>query len=287
MTGAESVRDALVEEVERTGFVAHGLHVLVGDSVAEHRWTEDVAEEIHSVAKAVSVLAAGMAQDEGAVSLDAPVGDYMPGIAPAPAAAEVTLRHLLSMCSGIDLPWSETMMTDWPDLALEYLSRPSRGRVFQYSNASTYAAMAVLSARVGDIRDYLEPRLFAPLGLRDLEWRRSPSGRVLAGEGIALRTEEMARLGRLIRDRGEWHGRRLVSPEVVDAMHSEWVTAGTNPGYERYALAGWDGPGRTWRLHGAYGQMIIFHESAVVTVSAADHFGADAFASFVAATLER
>lgn len=287
MTSAEGIRDALVREVDRSGFGAHGLHVLVGDAVAEHRWTEDVPEEIHSVAKAVSVLAAGIAHDEGLVSLDVPVVDHVPDISPGPGVSEITLRHLLSMSSGIDLPWSDTMMTDWPDLAHEFLSRPSRGRVFQYSNASTYTAMAVLAARVGDVREYLEPRLFAPLGLSDLEWRRSPRGRILAGEGLSLRTEEMARLGRLIRDRGEWRGERLVSAEITDAMHSDWVMAGSTPGYDRYALSGWDGPGRTWRLHGAYGQLIIFHDRAVVTLSAGDHFGADAFASFVAETLER
>ncbi|OAN43444.1 serine hydrolase domain-containing protein [Microbacterium sp. H83] len=286
MTEAATILDTLVREVERSGFGAHGLHVLVGDDGAEHRWTADVREEIHSVTKAVSVLAAGIAQDEGLISLDSPVVDDLPDIRPGAGAEEVTLRQLLSMSSGIDLPWSETMMTDWPDLAAEFLSRPSQGRVFQYSNASTYTAMAVLAARVGDVRQYLEPRLFAPLGLEDLEWRRSPAGRVLAGEGIALRTEEMARLGRLIRDRGVWRGDRLVSSEIIDAMHSDWVRAGSTRGYERYALSGWDGPGPGWRLHGAYGQLIVFHERAVVTVSAADHLGADAFAAFVTGSLE-
>ncbi len=286
MTEAATILDTLVREVERSGFGAHGLHVLVGDDGAEHRWTADVREEIHSVTKAVSVLAAGIAQDEGLISLDSPVVDDLPDIRPGAGAEEVTLRQLLSMSSGIDLPWSETMMTDLPDLAAEFLSRPSQGRVFQYSNASTYTAMAVLAARVGDVRQYLEPRLFAPLGLEDLEWRRSPAGRVLAGEGIALRTEEMARLGRLIRDRGVWRGDRLVSSEIIDAMHSDWVRAGSTPGYERYALSGWDGPGPGWRLHGAYGQLIVFHERAVVTVSAADHLGADAFAAFVTGNLE-
>lgn len=285
MTRAETIRDRLVDGVNASGFGAHGLHVLVGADVAEHRWTADIREEIHSVAKGVSVLAAGMAADEGLVSLDAPIAEYVPDLALADGVDRITLRRLLSMTSGIDLPWSETMMTDWPDLAREFLSRPSRGPVFQYSNASTYTAMAVLATRVGDIVDYLRPRLLVPLGIDDIEWERCPQGRVVAGGGIALRTEEMARLGRLIRDRGDWEGRSLVSPAVVDAMHSDWVTAGQSPGYERYALSGWDGPGPVWRLHGAYGQLLIFRGEAVVTITADDHFGADAMSAFVAETL--
>jgi CubicO group peptidase (beta-lactamase class C family) len=278
---AQSVRDEIVRESDAAGFGAHGLHVRLGDDVAEHRWTADVREEIHSVAKGVSVLAAGIAQAEGLVDLDEPLSEIAEDLPLGAGVAELTLRRVLSMSSGIDLPWSETMMTDWPDLAAEFLSRDSRGPVFQYSNASTYTAMAMLARRTGDVAEYLRPRLFAPLGLDDVVWRRCPNGRMLAGEGIALRTEELARLGMLIRDRGVWRGEQVVPAAVVDAMHTDWVGAGVSSGYERYALAGWDGPGDAWRLHGAYGQLLIFRGDAVVTVTADDHFGADAFAATV------
>ncbi|WAC70375.1 serine hydrolase domain-containing protein [Microbacterium sp. SL75] len=279
MTRAAALRDALVARIDDTGFAAHGVHVRVGDDVAMHRWTPDVREEIHSVAKAVAVLAAGIAADEGIVSLDDPVRSMLP------AATEVTLRDLLSMSSGIDLPWSETMMTDWPDLAAEFLSRPSSGRVFQYSNASTYTAMAALSQRTGDIEDFLRPRLFAPMGWTDVSWRRCPNGRVLGGEGLELRTAELARLGLLIRDGGVIDGHRVVSEGIVDAMHSGWIDTGSpGAGYRRYALAGWDGPGDAWRLHGAHGQLVVFAGDAVVTVTAHDHGGADAVAEFIGNT---
>ncbi len=281
MTRAEEVRDLIVQRADATGFGAHGLHVLIDDDIAEHRWAPDDREEIHSVAKALCVLAAGIAADEGTLSLDSPVLDLLPTSRPGAGVDQVTLRHLLTMSSGIDLPYSETMMTDWPDLAEEFLSRPSSGRVFQYSNASTYTAMAALAAQVGDVAEYLAPRLFTPMGLDGIVWERSPRGRIIAGAGVSLRTEEMSRIGRLIRDRGLWNGRRLVSPEVIDAMHADWVVAGSNPGYARYALAGWDGPGAGWRLHGAYGQLIVFAGDGVVTISADDHFGADAMAAYV------
>ncbi|MFJ4224836.1 serine hydrolase domain-containing protein [Microbacterium sp. NPDC089695] len=282
-TPASRARDAIVVAADAAGFGVHGLHVRIGDDSAVHRWTPDEREEIHSVAKGVSVLAAGIAQAEGLVDLDAPIAEYLDrGTALGAGVDSVTLRHLLTMSSGIDLPWSETMMTDWPDLATEFLSRDARGRIFQYSNASTYTAMTVLETRTGDVEQYLRPRLFAPLGIDDLTWRRCPNGRILAGEGIALRTEELARLGLLIRDRGRWHDRQLVPAEVVDAMHTGWGDAGGGVGYERYALAGWDGPGEAWRLHGAYGQLLIFLGDAVVTISADDHFGADAIALAVA-----
>ncbi|MDF2508160.1 MAG: hydrolase [Microbacterium sp.] len=286
MTAAEAVRDRIVDAVSASGFDAHGLHVRIGSGEAEHRWTPEAREDVHSVAKGICVLAAAIAADEGAISFDEAVAEYLPDFDLGDGVDGVTLRHLLTMSSGIDLPWSETLMTDWPDLAREFLRRPTRGRVFQYSNASTYTAMTALSARVGDVGDYLDARLFRPLGIADVVWVRSPSGRIEAGGGLLLTTSELARVGLLIRDRGRWRGEQLVSPGWIDAMHENGVVSGSNPGYAHYALAGWGGPGRSWRLHGAHGQLLIFLDDAVVTMTAADHFGADEMAATVVDILE-
>lgn len=286
MTTAPHLRDDIVAEIDRTGFGAHGLHVRIGEGTAAHRWTADVREDVHSVAKGVCVLAAALAVDEGRVSMDERIVDLLPDAEHGEGVDRITLRHLLSMSSGIDLPWSETELTDWPDLAAEFLRRSTPGRRFQYANASTYTAMAALSSVVGDIVDYLDPRLFAPLGIRDVQWQRCPNGRIAAGGGLALTTDELSRLGLLIRDRGTWRGERLVDARWIDAMHDDWVVAGENPGYDRYALAGWAGPGSAWRLHGAHGQLLIFRGDAVVTITASDHFGADAIAAHVVSLLE-
>ena len=289
MNRAAPVLDDVVRQVERTGFRAHGLHVLVGDDTAGHHWSADVRRDVHSVAKGVVVLAVGAATDDGVLTLDEPVGALLPDVVLGPGVQEVTLRHLLTMTSGIDMPWSPTETSDWPDLAWEFLGRPSTGagRSFQYANASTYTAARALAARVGDVGAYVQERLFTPLGIDDVRWDRCPLGHVVAGGGLWLRTEEVARIGRLLRDRGAADGRQLVPAAVVDAMHGDWVTAGSSPAYDRYALAGWGGPGRTWRLHGAYGQLVLLDPvaDAVVTLTADDHERADVTAAAVAEVL--
>jgi len=285
-TPAHAALDALVRHVAATGFRAHGLHVRVGDDTVEHRWTPDVREEVHSVAKGVAVLAVGIAADDGLVDVDGPVAATLPALCTGAGTDRVTLRHLLTMTSGVDMPWSPTELTEWPDLAAEFLSRPSRGRVFQYANASTYTAMRVLERHVGDVGAFVSERVFAPLGIADVDWARCARGFVAGGEGIALRTSELARIGRLVRDGGVVDGHRVVAARWCEALHSDWVEReGAGPGYERYAMAGWDGPGQLWRLHGAHGQMLLFDRDAVVTVTADDHAGADAFASAVADVL--
>jgi len=287
VTRARTVLDAVVGEVERSGFRAHGLHVLVGDDTAEHHWSADVRRDVHSVAKGVVVLAVGTAVGDGVLSLDDPVGALLPDVVLGPGVHDVTLRHLLTMTSGIDMPWSATETTDWPDLAREFLGRPTTGRSFQYANASTHTAARALAARVGDVGAYVQERLLTPLGIDEVVWDRCPLGHVVAGSGLWLRTAEVALIGRLLRDRGVADGRALVPAAVVDAMHGDWVVAGSSPAYDRYALAGWGGPGRAWRLHGAYGQLVLLDPvaDAVVTITADDHERADATAAAVADVL--
>lgn len=282
---ADAVRDRLVGVVDDERIGVHGLHVRVGGATAAHAWTPDERRDIHSIAKGVCVLAAGIAADEGRFDVDAPIARFLPDLVTGDGVGDVTVRRLLTMTSGIDLPWSPTLMTDWPDLAAEFVGRPSRGAVFQYSNASTYTAMRALATVVGDVGEWLRSRLFEPLGIDAAVWDRCPNGHIVAGGGLWLRLDELSRLGRLIRDRGVWQGRSLVAPRWVDGMHSDWVVSGVNPGYDRYALAGWAGPGDAWRLHGAYGQLLVFAGDAVVAVAADDHPGGDRIAAVAAEAL--
>jgi len=281
VNSAQDVLDRIVRAADEDGFVAHSARVLVGTESAVHDWSPDVRRDVHSVAKAVCVLAAGIASDEELFDVDAPVATYFPGWTIGDGVEGVTTRHLLGMVSGIDLPWTETMMTDWPDLAAEFLSRPTTGRAFQYSTASTYTAMRALATVVGDVGAWLAPRLFEPLGIEGTQWERCPHGWIVAAGGLELSAAEMERLGRLIRDDGLWQGERLVAAQWPQAMHSAWSLHEADPAYERYALAGWGGPGAAWRLHGAYGQLLIFLDDAVVTITADDHFRADRMAERV------
>lgn len=272
MSRAQKVLDSVGLGIERIGFQAHGVHVRVGDDAVERRYAPPAREEIHSIAKAVAVLAIGIARNEGIFDPDAVV------------AHDYTTRDLLTMTSGVDFPWSPTMFDDHDDVAREFLARPRSGRSFQYANASTYTALRELAAVTGDVAEWLRPRLFDPLGWQGVEWRRCPRGHVLAGEGIALTTEELARLGMLIRDRGVYEGRRVVAGDWIDGMHSSWVPTGeTAAGYDGYALGGWRGPGDAWRLHGAGGQLVIFAGDAVITITGEDHFRADETAAMAVA----
>jgi CubicO group peptidase (beta-lactamase class C family) len=268
MTSAETVLGRFVAAVESEGLGVYGVHIRVGDETASHRWRSDDRENLYSVSKGVCAIATGMAIDEGLLTLDLAAGEVFSGMSFGAGVEQVTLRHLLTMTSGIDFRWFGHEPVPWPDLAAEMLSRPSLGRRFQYSDVSTYVAMRMLAAVVGDVRDWLIPRLFQPLEIDNPQWHRCPLGFIIGGTGLELRTEELARIGRLLLDRGKWNGRALVSPEWVDSMHASWVDTGNPPPMDRYGIATWAGPGDAWRLEGRYGQFVVVHRNSVVTITA-------------------
>jgi CubicO group peptidase (beta-lactamase class C family) len=266
MSASEALR-RFVDAVETEGIGVYGVEIRVGEERASHRWRSDDRENIFSLSKGVCVLAVGMAVDEGLLALDTTVGSVFADVDLGDGVAEVTLRDLLTMTSGIDFLWFGDEPAPWPDLAAEMLRRPSRGRVSQYSDASTYVAMRLLASRVGDVRDWLMPRLFEPLDIDNPQWLRDPRGFILGGTGLLLRTSELARIGDVLLDRGAWQGRQLVSPEWIDGMHADWVDTGRDAPMDRYGLATWGGPGDAWRLEGRYGQFVVVTGDAVVTIT--------------------
>lgn len=276
MTAADSLLRRFVETVDREGLGVYGAHALVGGDESVHRWRSDDRVNLYSVSKGVSALAAGIAVDEGILTLETTVAEALPAFELGDRVDRVTLRHLLTMTSGIDFTWFGDEPAPWPDLAQEMLRHPTRGAGghFLYSDASTYVAMRMLGAAVGDVRDWLLPRLFDPLGIDNPQWMRCPRGWIVAGSGLQLRTEELARIGRLLRDRGAWRGTRLIRAEWIDAMHADWRETGEAAPSAHYGLATWEGPSGLWRFDGRYGQYVIVDDErgAVLTVTAHEEF---------------
>jgi hypothetical protein len=119
-----------------------------------------------------------------------------------------------------------------------------------------------------------------PLGIHNPQWHRCPLGWIVGCTGLELRTEELARVGRLLRNRGGWGSRLLVDAAWVDRMHASWVETGREAPFERYGFAVWDGPGRCWRLDGRYRQYVIIDEAqgSVITTAheeSSDHLDAE------------
>lgn len=283
MSRLERALAAYIGAVDAERLGAYGVHVQHGEQELEHRWRSDDRVDLYSVSKGVAALAVGIGVDQGVLTLDTTAGELLPALATGRGTAAVTVRQLLSMTSGIDFEWFSDQPPPRLDLAGEMLGRHvagAPGETFQYSDASTYVALRMLRAATGeDVRDWLMPRLFEPLGIDNPQWLRCPLGHPIGGSGLLLRTSELGRIARLLRDGGRWQGSQLVSAEWIRAMHAAdgsgtaWVPTGAADGtaFTHYGLAVWDGPGECWRLDGLYGQYVVVHQPSRTAVSITAH----------------
>lgn len=74
------------------------------------------------------------------------------------------------------------------------------------------------------LQEYAAERLFEPLGMEHYDWQRADEqGLVSAGWGLRLRPVDLAKLGMLLINDGEWQGEQLVPAAWVERMSTPQV----------------------------------------------------------------
>jgi CubicO group peptidase (beta-lactamase class C family) len=278
--------EAAVRAVGERNLGIEGVHVAPREHPpVERRWAPDVRRDVFSASKTVTSMAIGIAVAEGLLDLGDSVLTYLGQLACASAGVEqITIKHLLTMSSGITYRWDDPDADHPDDPARDILSAPietAPGTRFAYRGANTYLLSRIIHACSGqDLRDYLVPRLFAPLRINNPQWLRCPRGYSLGAVGLHLRTGELARLARVLLDRGRWNGRSLVPADYVDAMITDTVStdghvasgsSAPHPDNARYGRHVWMcARDSAWRMDGIYGQfgIILPNHHACVTVTA-------------------
>jgi CubicO group peptidase (beta-lactamase class C family) len=211
----------------------HGVVVLHRGRLAfeYHRsgYTPDALHPIESVTKSVLSTLVGIALAQGRIaSLDQPVLALMPQLADVnddPRAQRLTLRHLLTMSAGLQA--SERRFFDAKERARFAMSRrfeAEPGTRFRYDNPGADLLAALLAQAVGETpAAYAQLHLFAPLGIEASHWALDEQGRHLGFSGLKLRARDMARIGQLLLQQGQWAGHSLLPQDfalAATARHS-------------------------------------------------------------------
>jgi CubicO group peptidase (beta-lactamase class C family) len=163
----------------------------------------DSVFRIASLTKSFAAAAVLQLRDEGKVVLDAPAATYLPELgalaAPTRDAPPMTVRHLLTMASG--LPYDDMWGPVTFGLGDDELARLVRsgvtlatapGERYAYSNLG-YAFLGKIVERVSGVRfrAYVTANLLQPLGMRGAVWE---SGDVAAGRLVVGYRREGDRL---------------------------------------------------------------------------------------------
>ncbi|WP_454279772.1 serine hydrolase domain-containing protein [Sphingomonas sp. Marseille-Q8236] len=133
--------------------------------------------QIASVSKQFTATAVQLLTDDGKLSLDDKVGQYIPGIT---GGDTITIRQLLSHTSGLRDYWPQDysfkamatpttpqgIVDRWAKAPLDFVP----GAQWQYSNTGYVVAGMIVEKVSGQpLLDFLQARVFRPLGIRAVD----------------------------------------------------------------------------------------------------------------------
>ena len=139
----------------------------------------DTRFNLGSCNKAFTALAVTQLAEQGKLSLDDPIGDYL-DMFPPEIAQKVTIRHLLNMRSGWGDYWSNEYfighitrlrtvseyMEFIKDIPLDF----EPGTNFQHCNTGFIVAGAIIEAVSGmDYYEYIRKHIYGPAGMKDTD----------------------------------------------------------------------------------------------------------------------
>ncbi len=277
--------------LDAVGGSKHEFHSLVmvrhGKVVAEGWWQPyraDAPQMMYSMSKSFTSTGIGFAVAENRLRVDDKVICFFPEELP-PEVSEnlraLRIKDLLTMSVGHaqDSTGSLWAEENWVKkfLSLPIVNPP--GTQFLYNSGATYMLSAIVQKVTGQkLIDYLQPRLFQPLGIQNISWETCPRGINTGGWGLKIQTEGLAKFGQLYLQRGKWNGKQLLPATWVDEATSFKIqqpspdlekTKERSDWHQGYCYQFWRCRHNAYRGDGAFGQytIVIPEQDAVIAIT--------------------
>ena len=262
----ESIFNDFISEINDKQLFVEGVAIADGEKVLlNHRFVPDRARIIYSHTKSFTSTAAGMAIDDGLLSLDCNVADFFPEAVPENCDSrvlDITLDDLLTMRSGFGKAYlmgaeRKNGYQGYPDYVKFLLSREvvdDPGTRMEYSNGDTYLVGRMIEKAVGTtLINYLADRLFRIADIPFPIWGTDSMGHSFGASDLMLRLTDQLKLGQIFLNGGKWQSSRIVSEDWVRNATSAHVTVNGTPTYGyQWWMSPWCGG---YRADGAFGQI--------------------------------
>lgn len=272
----EYVRSFLNELSQDLSIRANRILVVKGDKVIAEKYVTpyvpDAWDCVFSATKTVTALTLGALYDEGKVDLDKPVCEIL-GVASKVGNLQnkkITLKHLLTMTTGNTFNEMESAAAlKWVKSFFDSPNKFPIGKKFEYNSLNTYIIGACIEKITGKpLSEYVEEKIFAPLGINQTYFERSPEGIAKSGWGLYILPEDMAKLGILVRDKGAFADKRVISEKWISKMSSKRFSA-TKAGHRfDYGYQMWVDENKNFCcFNGMYNQDILIYRNTGVIVT--------------------
>ena len=289
--GSQQLPSVLPSEVEMDGELLrhaisdlpsaseHGLRSMLvmrrGKLVLEAYWNgydKNAQQDLRSATKSITSLLVGIAIDRKFIKgIDELLRTYLGPVYPDASALQknITLEDLLTMRSGLACndrdegsPGQEDRMYREGDWVGYFLHLPTVSPASQATHYCTGGAVAlgrvISEASKRSVPLFADEFLFGPLGIKEAHWSDFDNHKQTdTGGHLSLRPQDMARIGQLVLQGGNWNGQQLLSRAWIEQSTSEHtrIDGGKPYGYL------W------WRL------LLPYHDSHVSAIFAGGNGG--------------
>jgi len=263
-----------------------GLLILVDGKIRSERYALGHSESglwsSLSVAKSVTSTLVGAAIRDGYIkSVDDYVTDYLPDLKGS-AYEKVTIRHLLTMTTGIR--WNENYTDPDADIArlstdpiepgmnaiVSYMRRlPAEaepGKKWVYSTGETdLLGVLISSATHQTLAHYLSSKIWIPYGMeQDATWTLDRTGQELAGCCLQMTLRDFARFGQFVLEDGRINGESIVPDGWFKTATTIQVPLWPGGGY---GFGWWIFNANSFEALGIHGQMIHIDPSRRLVIA--------------------
>jgi CubicO group peptidase (beta-lactamase class C family) len=254
--------------------VVHLSAVGQADIESKRAMQADSIFRIASMTKPITATAMMILHDEGKLSIDDPIEKFIPAfkgqkLKGGTAVRAVTIRDVLTHTAGLSRPPGESFLTKSLEEIVDEIGRAplafEPGSQWQYSSGLNVAARIIEVISGESYEDFLDSRLFKPLGMKDTSFvltqaqadRLATTYSPKVGGGIAPSSQgfvtqdptvrrtpnpsgglfstasDIARFYQMILSGGEVNGRNVISKKSIELMTSVQsgdVVTGFTPG---------------------------------------------------------
>ena len=231
-------------------------------------YSEDAVATSWSMAKSFYAALVGISIEKGEIGhLDEKLSLYLDYF--KDDRRDITIRQLLNMTSGLEMPSHEHEKMFFTKDHLAYAKRvkyeKAPDQVFEYNNVNSMLLADLLFQATGIPADtLLRERIFNKIGLNNVTLWQDTAGNALTYCCVDTTVKQYARFGLLFSRGGQWQGQQVIPKAYVDETFQQyWSDIPSNDlNHPRgYSLHWWvsrfDDQSKIFNATGKFGQYIF------------------------------
>lgn len=244
-------------------------------------YDENKSQMVYSISKSFTSTAIGLAIEEGFFSLETKILDIFPELRKPKfdfKLENLTVKHLLNMTSGKSVsPFMDKTKDNWLEQIFDSPWHAAPGEKFAYISENIYVLCAIIHKMTAQsVLEFLQPRLFEPLGIEKPLWETCPLGIETGGWGMVIKPMDIAKFTLCYQQMGVYNGEQIIPKWWVEEATKK---QSDNTGYsqDRDTVAGYGycfgrcaGYEKAYRSDGMFSQFgIVFEDLDACVISTA------------------